>query len=236
MMTEKRSRKQLDLVNRLSKLFVALVSDTLDEYQGEQRTNKYLMSPEIRPIAPEMKVCGIANTLKAVATTRVERPLPLEELRKEKIALAIESVSNGDVFVYSTSGCKSAASLGELLCTAIAAKGGLGAVTDGYIRDANRVLWIKPTFPVFASGYFAADSSGRLEPLDYNVPIWCGGAFVRPGDFVLGDLDGVIVIPQELAEEVILKCEDRSASEDQVRDALRRGESLAEVHAKFRVM
>ncbi len=235
-MRNTRKSDQLELVDRLSKLFVAIVSDTLDEYQGDQRTNKYLMSPDIRPIIPEMKICGVANTIKAVATTKVERPLPLEELRQEKIALAIGKVSEGDVVVYSTSGCKSAASLGELLCTAISARGGLGAVTDGYIRDANRILWIKPTFPVFTSGYTAADSSGRLEPTEFNVPIWCGGTFVRPGDFMLGDLDGVIVIPQELAEEVISKCEEKSASEDEVRDALRNGEPLADVQAKFRVM
>jgi len=236
MAKNERTKNELSLVDRLSKLFVAVVSDTLDEYQQDQRTNKYLMSPDVRPILPEMKICGIANTFKAVATTKVERPLTLEELRREKIALAIESVTKGDVVVYSASGCKSAASLGELLCTAISARGGLGAVTDGFIRDASRILWIKPTFPVFTSGYIAADSSGRLEPSEFGVPIWCGGAFVRPGDFILGDLDGVIVIPHELAEEVISKCEERSASEDQVREALRRGEAFADVQAKYRVM
>jgi len=235
-MANKRTSEELDLVERLGKLFVPIVSDTLDGYQGEQRMNKYLMSPDIRPIVPEMKLCGIANTIKAVATTKVERPLPLEELRKEKIALAIESVTKGEVIVYTTSGCRSAASLGELMCTAISAKGGLGAVTDGYIRDASRILWIKPAFPVFTSGYCAADSSGRMEPTELNVPIWCGGTFVRPGDFILGDLDGVVVIPQEIAKEVISKCEEKSESEDQVRDALRRGEPFADVAAKFRVM
>jgi len=235
-MTNTRRSDELSLVDRLSKLFVAVVSDTLDEYQGDQRTNKYLMSPDIRPILSEMKICGIANTFKAVATTKVERPLSLDELRREKIALAIESVTKGDVVVYTTRGCKSAASLGELLCTAIAARGGLGAVTDGFVRDASRILWINPAFPVFTSGYTAADSSGRLEPTEFNVPIWCGGTFVRPGDFVLGDLDGVIVIPHEIAGEVISKCEERSASEDKVRDALRRGEPFADVQAKYRVM
>jgi len=235
-MANKRTSEELALVERLGKLFVPIVSDTLDGYQGEQRMNKYLMSPDIRPIIPEMKLCGIANTIKAVATTKVERPLPLEELRKEKIAQAIESVTKGEVIVYTTSGCRSAASLGELLCTAISARGGLGAVTDGYIRDASRILWIKPAFPVFTSGYCAADSSGRMEPTELNVPIWCGGTFVRPGDFILGDLDGVVVIPQEIAKEVISKCEEKSESEDQVRDALRRGEPFANVAAKFRDM
>jgi len=235
-LTNKRTSEDLDLVERLSKLFVPIVSDTLDGYQGEQRSNRHLMSPDIRPISPEMKLYGIANTIKAVATTKVEQPLSLEELRKEKIAQAIESVTKGDVIVYTTSGCKSAASLGELLCTAISARGGLGAVTDGYIRDASRILWIKPTFPVFAFGYNPADSSGRMEPTELNVPIWCGGTFVRPGDFILGDLDGVVVIPREIAKEVISKCEKKSESEDQVRDALRRGEPFADVAAKFRVM
>src|SRR5579872_2692461 len=105
-MTSEQISDQLGLINRLSKLFVAVVSDTLDEIHGNQRTNKYLFSPEIRPILPEMKICGNAKTIKAVATTKVEHPLSLDEYRKEKIALAIDSVTKGNVVVYSTSGCK----------------------------------------------------------------------------------------------------------------------------------
>ena len=69
----------LKLCARLNKLFVAVISDALDEYQQGPRINKFLFSSAIRPILPEMRFAGIASTFKSVASTKIERPLPLEE-------------------------------------------------------------------------------------------------------------------------------------------------------------
>lgn len=227
--------EKLKLVERLKKLYVALVSDTLDiEYDGLDY-NKYLMSPDIRPALPEMRVAGIAHTLKGAPTTKREPPLSLEELKKAKWVRALESVKPGNVIVYDTSNCRTAACWGELISNAVVARGAVGAVVDGFVRDINRLLWIKPMFPVFATGFTAADSYGRFDLIDYDITIKCGGVFVRPGDFILGDFDGVIVIPYEIAEDVITKAEERATKEDAVREAFKRGEPIAEVVYRYGV-
>lgn len=227
--------EKLKLVERLRNLYVALVSDTLDVEYGGLDYNKYLMSPDIRPALPEMRIAGIAHTLKGAPTTKREPPLPLEELKKAKWVRALESVKPGNVIVYDTSNCRTAACWGELISNAVVARGALGAVVDGFVRDINRLLWIKPMFPVFATGFTAADSYGRFDLTDYDITIKCGGVFVRPGDFILGDFDGVIVIPYEIAEDVIAKAEERARKEDAVREAFRRGEPIAEVVYKYGV-
>jgi regulator of RNase E activity RraA len=163
--------ERLKLVERLSKLYVALVSDTLDLEYGGLDYNKYLMSSDIRPALPDMRIAGIAHTLKGAPTTKREPSMSLEDLRKAKWVLALESIKPGHVIVYDTSNCRTAACWGELISNAARARGAVGAVVDGFVRDINRLLWIKPTFPVFATGFTAADSYGRFELIDYNINI-----------------------------------------------------------------
>ena len=79
------------------------------------------------------------------------------------------------------------------------------------------------------------DSKGRFDTIEYNVPIRCGGVRVEPGDFIFGDQDGVIVVPQKIVEEVLVKSEERMTKEDKVREALRRGDPIADVTHKYGV-
>jgi len=229
-------RKNSDLISRLQNLFVALVTDTLDDDYGGLHEKRYLMSPDIKPLLPDMRVAGVACTFRGAASAKIGGPIPpLEELRKATWVKGLESIKPNDVVVYATNYCKSVGVLGELMANAFAARGGVGAITDGYARDLNRLLWIKPSFPFFATGSTAADSKGRFEFLDFNEPVWCGGVLVNTGDYILGDFDGVVVIPQKIAEEVITKAEARSKSEDKVRVAFRKGEPIADVFDKYRV-
>jgi len=225
----------LKMVDRLNNLFTSLVSDTVDDEYGALQCNRFLMSPKIRPALPEMKVAGIALTFKGTSTSKVEPLPPLEELRKAVWVQALESVRPGDVIVYDTNGTTNAACFGELMANAVGARGCRGAVVDGYARDLNRLLWLKPLFPLFATGFTAADSKGRFELTDFNISIRCGGIHVRPGDFILGDYDGVIVIPQEIAEDVITKSEERAKKENMVREAFRRREPIADVIDRYKV-
>lgn len=223
------------LVARLSRLYVALVSDTVDDDYGGLKDHRYLMTPDVKPLLPDMRVAGIARTFRGAATGKIdETPLPLKELRTQAWVRALEEVEPDEVVVYGTGYCKTVGVLGELMSNAIAARGGRGCVTDGYARDLNRLLWLKPQFPYFATGSTASDAKGRFQFLDYNEPTWCGGVLVKPGDFVLGDFDGVVVFPSDIAEEVITKAEKRMKQEDLVRAAFKRRENLAEVFDKYR--
>jgi 4-hydroxy-4-methyl-2-oxoglutarate aldolase len=95
--------------------------------------------------------------------------------------------------------------------------------------------WIKPRFEVFAKSVTSRDSKGRFEVLEYNVPVKCGGVYVEPGDFVFGDRDGVVIIPKKITGEVLAKAEERMTKEDKVREALRKGEPVADVVHRYGV-
>ena len=194
------------------------------------------MSTKVKPVLPSMRVAGVARTWRGAVTTKVGGPIPpLEELRELTWIKALEGFKTNDVLVYGTGYCRTVGVLGELMANAIAGRGGAGAITDGFARDVNRLLWIKPPFPFFATGMTALDSKGRFELLDVNEPTWCGGVLVSPGDFILGDLDGVVVIPRDIAEEVISKSEKKMKSEDKVRIAFRRGDPIAETFDRYKV-
>jgi regulator of RNase E activity RraA len=95
---------------------------------------------------------------------------------------------------------------------------------------------IRMRFPVFCAGFCPADTYGRVQAIAYGVPVICGGVTVRPGDIVLGDYDGVVIVPSDVVSEVIRLAHDKASTESKVRAALMRGESVKSVYAKYGVM
>src|SRR4029077_8915908 len=120
-----------------------------------------------------------------------ERPYAIE-------LACVDALKSGDVLVATTNGDQSSALWGELLSTASRAHGAVGAVIDGLTRDAAKILAMD--FPVFAAGFSPLDSKGRLDVVNYARPIRVGPCLVRPGDWVFGDIDGIVAVPAELAE------------------------------------
>ena len=126
------------------------------------------------------------------------------------------------------------APLGELLTTAARARGAVGAVTDGFVRDVRGIRAVK--FPVFHGGIAPLDSKGRGKVADIDVPVECAGVHVEPGDLVFGDVDGVVVVPQPIARETVKRALEKVQGEDRTRDELRQGARLAEVFKKYGVL
>src|SRR5947209_7680051 len=87
-----------------------------------------------------------------------------------------------------------------------------GAVMDGYVRDTRRIIDMR--FPVFAAGMRPVDSRGRSVVLDYDVPVICAGVQVRSGDIVFGDIDGVAIIPEDVAEETVARALEKVRQEN----------------------
>jgi 4-hydroxy-4-methyl-2-oxoglutarate aldolase len=217
----------LELSKRFLKIFVPLVSDVLDDEYGGLKNN-FLMSSDIKPLVPDGQIAGVALTFRGATTWKEPSQPSLEELRGNVGIRALEGITSGDVVVYDTGGCTDVAAWGELISNAAAARGGHGAVVDGAVRDVVRMSWIKPSFHVFAKSTTPADSKGRFDTIECNVPVRCGGVRVEPGDFIFGDPDGVVVIPKKIVEEVLVKSEERMAREDKAREALRKGNPLAD--------
>ena len=115
---------------------------------------------------------------------------------------------------------------GELLATASRYRGARGLVADAYTRDTLALMEMR--FPTFSAGIHCADSLGGIDVDAVGVPITCGGVEVSPGDLVLGDNDGVVVIPASLATEVIGLAEEKLSGEDLVRAKLAEGMPVSE--------
>ena len=202
----------------------AVLADVLDALG--HRTSA--LPSDLRPLRPEWKVFGRAATLSAVHVA-------VEPARPYAVELeCIDALRPGDVLVATTHGDRGSALWGELLSTAARAHGATGAVIDGMTRDVAKV--VDMAFPVFAAGVCPLDSKGRLDGLAHGVPVRVGACLVRPGDWVFGDVAGVVVAPAELAAEALRLALEKVTAENRVRAELARGRSIREVFAEYRIL
>ena len=202
----------------------ALLADVLD---GLGCRNSALPI-ELRPLGPEAKLCGRAATLSAVSVAA--EPAHPYAVEME----CIDALRPGEVLVATTNGDRGSALWGELLSTSARARGAVGAVIDGLTRDAAQIRAM--AFPVFAAGFCPLDSKGRLDCIAHGQPIRVGTCVVRPGDWIFGDIDGLVVVPVELADEAFSRALTKAQGENRVRDELRRGRGLREVFAEHGIL
>jgi len=192
------------LFNRLEKLYTGLISDVLDDRLGF-KDNIYIMEYKIRPLFPNIKLVGRAAT--ALSVPVYQEP---NEPYKNELDF-IESLKPGDVVVATQSEAMTAGLWGALLSTGARYRGARGAIVDGISRDTRAIKEMK--FPIFVKGIAPGDSKGRIEIINFNQPIKCGGVWVNSGDIVFGDDDGVVVIPQKIVEEVVELAEEKFEKE-----------------------
>src|SRR5262249_1367715 len=141
---------------------------------------------------------------------------------------AVDSLSAGDVLVVSQAEWSF---WGELLSTAAKYRGCRGVVLDGPTRDSVAIM--RMGFPVFPVGFHPAASLGRLDVTAHTIPFDCGGVLVHPGDLILADHDGVVVVPLGVAEKVLQAAEEKVSGENLVRKALAGGMSTAEAFERY---
>lgn len=210
-----------------AELYSAVLSDVLDEFG----LMKQAMRPFIRPVDDSLVMMGRARTGLFADTYGVregENPYTVE------IEL-LDDLKPGDVAVLACHGpTERIAPWGELLTTASLARGGVGCVTDGLVRDLRHIKQLR--FPVFHGGIGPLDTRGRARMTERDVAVECGGVAVCSGDIVFGDIDGVVIIPQDHATKVIERAKQKITSENHTRDELRQGRLLAEVYEKYGVL
>ncbi len=124
----------------------------------------------------------------------------------------VESVPPGHVLVQDCRGDKTVASCGSILTTRLKVRGVAGMVSDGPVRDSGVIASLD--FPVFCAGASAPTNIIKHHSVDMNLPIGCGGVAVYPGDVIVGDVDGIVVIPQHLAEEVAADAAEQESMEE----------------------
>jgi len=211
----------------LKSLYTAVLSDVLDEMGFPDQA----MRPFVRPLDESLSFLGRARTgLYANAYSVLDGENPYElEIR------LVDDLKAGEVAVIACDGpTDRMAPWGELLTTAAVARGAAGCVTDGLVRDVRHIRAMK--FPVFHGGIGPLDSKGRCRMIEMDRPIVCAGVKVSPGDTLFGDVDGVVAIPQAIAEETFARALDKVSRENRTRDELRAGRLLSEVYAKYGVL
>jgi len=212
------------LLADLAPLYSAVVADVLDAHGFPNQT----LTPAVRALTPVQRVAGRVFTLKAEVVHAVpEHPYALE-------MAAIDAAVKGDVLVVDAGHDQTCAFWGELLSTACLAKGVRGVVMTGCSRD----LWAlnRLEFPVFGIGCSPADSKGRLDVTAIREPIVIDGVSARQGDYILGDCDGVVIIPQEVAPQVIAAAKEKVSGENTVREELAAGVPVSEVFRKHGIL
>lgn len=221
-MTELPSRETV-----IGSLYAAVLSDVLDGLGLMSQA----LRPFVRPLDDSLVLFGRARTGLYRPVYHVE---PGANPYAVEMAL-IDDLRPGEVAVLACGGpTDRIAPWGELLTTAAQVRGAAGCLTDGLVRDIRRIREMR--FPVFHGGIGPLDSKGRGEMVAMDVPVELAGVRVVPGDWVLGDADGAVVVPQGVAAEAFARALEKVRAEDTTRDELAKGASLAEVFARHGVL
>jgi 4-hydroxy-4-methyl-2-oxoglutarate aldolase len=217
----------LDMKALKDVLYSAVLSDVLDDFGRRHQA----MRPFIRPLDEELPLFGRARTgnyMNTYSVSEGDNPYDIE------IAL-VDDLKPGAVAVFGCDGPTiRIAPWGELLSTAARCRGAVGCVTDGLVRDIRAIR--KMNFAVFHGGIGPLDSKGRAKMMTRDVPVNCGGVLVNPGDLVFGDADGVVVIPFDIADEVVRAATAKIGGENRTRAELEQGTLLIEVYKKYGVL
>lgn len=219
--------RELDLAELKGRLYSAVLSDVLDELGQPNQAVK----PFIRPLDEASVLCGFARTglyMKRYHLPQGHNPYALE-------MDLIDSLKPGEIPVLACDGpTDRIAPWGELLTTASKVRGAAGCLTDGLVRDVRRIRELG--FPVFHGGIGPLDTKGRAEMMAADEPVELGGARVAPGDFVFGDVDGVVIVPRAIAPEAIRLALAKIEAEDTTREELLAGNSLRSVFERHGVL
>ena len=178
----------------------------------------------IRPVRPGARVVGPAVTVKEVSGdvgTYTAEDFP--------IGTVIESAESGDVLVFDNAG-KEISTWGGLATTAAKVRGVAGVVVDGGCRDADQT--VEMGFPIFSRHITPTPARTRIKILEVNGIILCGRARVCPGDVIVADRTGVVVVPLKKADEILERANAVEKTETQFIDALKKGKTFNEMHQR----
>lgn len=182
----------------------------------------------VAPLRPDLRLAGQAFTLRYIPMREdLERSQEFDN-RTNTQRIAVERVGPGDVLVIDARGDTRAATLGHILATRISMRGAGGIVTDGAFRDSPAIRTLD--LPTYAGGQSPDTSFAIHHPSEINVPIGCGGVAVLPGDVIVGDAEGVVVIPLALAAEVTRAAVEQERKEEFILTKVRQGASIVGVY------
>ncbi len=182
----------------------------------------------VRPLAPKTRMVGQAFTLRYIPAREDLDQTGVVDNLTDPQRIAVESVGPRDVLVIDARGDVRAGSMGAILATRMKQRGAAGVVTDGAFRDTPEIAACG--LPAYARGAHAATNKTIHHPTDIQLPIACGGVAVFPGDVIVGDDEGVVVIPRHLAAEVAEEAVAQEQREAFIMEKVRAGASIIGVY------
>jgi 4-hydroxy-4-methyl-2-oxoglutarate aldolase len=209
-------------------LYVAVVCDVLDTLGYRNQA----MNSRLRPLLPDISTCGFvgrARTLQWQQTDVVDEADPYG-LELE----AMDSLKPGDVVIHAIDLHADCTPWGELMTTVAMRNGAVGCICDSNVRDCVQI--IKMGFPVYYVGIRPLDSKGRGIVKAFDIPIHCGDVQVCPGELIFADFDGIVVIPKEVEEQVLILASDKVAAENRARLDLREGRTIREMYDTYKIL
>ncbi|MGJ7033078.1 RraA family protein [Niabella hirudinis] len=211
-------------------LYTAVVGDIMDKLGYLHQ----FLPPQIKPLRQDMFVVGRAMTvLEADVFGEEGNRNPVLKKPFGLMLEALDDLRPNEVYVCSGSS-PSYALWGELMSTRAMKLGAVGAVVDGYSRDTNGILELD--FPTFSYGRYAQDQAPRGKVIDFRVPLEIKGVKVNPGDIIIGDSDGVCVVPAEIEEEVFTGAIEKARGEKIVQKKIQDGMSAKEAFETYGIM
>ena len=204
-------------------LYTPVIGDILDDLG---RFHQFLPAA-VQPMKEHMVLAGRAMPVNMIDVYgKQDKPFGL-------LTEALDQLQPGEVYV-AHGGHMRCAYWGEILTATARTRGAAGAVVNGYHRDTPQVL--EQNWPVFSRGRFAQDSSVRTKVVDYRCPIEVEGVWIKPGDLIFADQDGVLVIPQELETEVVERALEKARGEKLVRKEIEAGLSSTAAFQKYGIL
>ncbi len=202
----------------------SLVSDALDAAGYRYQT----LAPGYAPLIPDQVLVGYAFPVRVEATGKVP------DVPYVGLLAALDAIGPGEVWVGASDGFQNASLWGELLSTACMASGARGAIVEGYARDRNAIRRLR--FPVFCRGADPRDINGRGEVVAHRVTVEIDGVTISPGDLLVGDDDGVVIVPEHLINNVVGNAVEKNRGEGRFRRAVRDGMKPSDAFKRFGVL
>ncbi len=207
-----------ELLARYEQLYTGAISDVLREHALLDQSIGHLI-----PLRPEKTIAGIAFTVKSAPNVKITGEMTFRTQMLDEM--------KADAFVvWDASNDEKATMWGGVMTATAVGKGLRGALIDGGIRDTHQIL--EKDFPVFYKYRIPNGSLGRCLITHYQVPILIRGVLIKPGDVILGDIDGVVVVPRDLAYEVLVRAEEIRANEKKIFGWVAEGQSVHQITEK----
>ena len=205
-------------------LYSACVADAIDKV-GLRRQS---------PRVPFQAMTGIHKLVGRCKTT-LWLDFDYEDPNSYELELrAVDSCQPDDVVICAAQGSMRAAIWGELLSQAARNSGAVGVIADGAVRDIAQMESM--AFPAFARGASVYDAMHRQKVVEYDIPVDIDGVCFSPGDLVIADRDGVVVVPREVENEVVQRAWKKVHEENEVREAIRQGMKATEAYQRYGVL